>query len=394
MAALCAGGAIVTDAVRDAFLRVRREEFAARMLQDADLELVYSDVSLPIKSDEEGTGLLSCSSQPSLMARMIELLCVRRGDNVLEVGTGSGYNAALLAELVGPEGRVTTLEIDRDLGQRAADPLSRLPNVDAVIADGNLGWPHAAPYDSVILTAGSPQLRTPWFEQLRDDGRLVLPLGLSSDGGIQAIVAFEKRRDCLVSTNVIQGACVPLRTSIPQSQSARPNVLSATARTHGHEVFAIDISGPALEGLTSDELRRLLGNVLRDPSEFEIHPGFIGDMAQVFLTLCRGGDVVEYYRAGDITTSIAILSRPDCGLAVLRAGTATIERYGPGQESVNALQEAVSEWERLQEPTLKDLRIRAHPGDSQLGTSWATERRSGWVLEFDWMPPIAERFHP
>jgi protein-L-isoaspartate(D-aspartate) O-methyltransferase len=115
-------------------------------------------------------------SQPLIVAMMTETLQLNSGDKVLELGTGSGYQAAILAELAG---QVVTVERIPELAERAAALLSALgyDNVRVHVAGETLGWPDDAPYDGIIVTAGAPQVPRPLLEQLAPGGRLVIPVG-------------------------------------------------------------------------------------------------------------------------------------------------------------------------------------------------------------------------
>ncbi len=113
-----AKGVLSSPRVEAAFLAVSREHFLQEVLADGGLEAVYRDEAIVTKRNDQGLPL-SSSSQPSLMAKMLDLLDVQGGDRVLEVGAGTGYNAALLAHLTGPSGRVTSIDIDPDLARRA-----------------------------------------------------------------------------------------------------------------------------------------------------------------------------------------------------------------------------------------------------------------------------------
>jgi protein-L-isoaspartate(D-aspartate) O-methyltransferase len=115
-------------------------------------------------------------SQPSLVARMLELLELRPGDKVLEVGTGSGYQTALLAEL---GMRVYSLEIIAPLARQAAERLAALgyTQVELMVGDGSFGWPEHAPYDAIVVAAAARRVPAPLVEQLADGGRLVIPVG-------------------------------------------------------------------------------------------------------------------------------------------------------------------------------------------------------------------------
>jgi len=129
----------------------------------------YADRPLPI---EEGQTI----SQPFIVALMTQLVAPRPADRVLEVGTGSGYQAAVLAEIVS---EVYTIEIVEPLGRSAARRLDALGyrNVRCKVGDGYAGWPEEAPFDAVLVTAAAPRVPEPLLEQLRAGGRLVAPVG-------------------------------------------------------------------------------------------------------------------------------------------------------------------------------------------------------------------------
>lgn len=141
------------------------------------LRTIYTNQAL-VTRFEEGCPV-SSSSEPAVMAVMLEALAVRPGDRVLEVGAGTGYNAALLGTLAGPEGQVISLDISDPVVEeaRAALETGGFPQVKVHLADGRRGWPPEAPYDRIIVTAAS-RLHRAWTDQLRDGGRLVLPFAL------------------------------------------------------------------------------------------------------------------------------------------------------------------------------------------------------------------------
>jgi protein-L-isoaspartate(D-aspartate) O-methyltransferase len=151
--------------VLEAMARVPREEFVPAEHRD----VAYGDHALPVG---EGQTI----SQPFVVAHMTELLGPRREDRVLEVGTGSGYQAAVLS-LMAHE--VVTVELRPDLAESARDRLARLgyANVRVVVADASLGHPEEAPYDRIIVTAAAPYIDPALEAQLARDGRLVAPVG-------------------------------------------------------------------------------------------------------------------------------------------------------------------------------------------------------------------------
>jgi protein-L-isoaspartate(D-aspartate) O-methyltransferase len=179
-------GRLTSPAVEAAFRAVPRHVF----LPEMTVSQAYQDEAFVIKTGEDGLPV-SSSSQPAIMAIMLEQLGVARGQRVLEIGTGTGYNAALLAHLVGPEGSVVTADIDPDLVARARANLAAAgyPGVTVVCGDGGFGAPEHAPYDRIIVTAGASDLAPPWLAQLGPGGRIALPLSLR---GIQLCIALER----------------------------------------------------------------------------------------------------------------------------------------------------------------------------------------------------------
>jgi protein-L-isoaspartate(D-aspartate) O-methyltransferase len=159
--------------VLDAMAHVPREEF----VRDEDREVAYGDHALPIG---EGQTI----SQPYVVARMTELLDPRPADRVLEVGTGSGYQAAVLGQLAGD---VVSVERHAPLAQAARDRLARLGyrNVRVIHDDASLGYPAKAPYDRILVTAAAPQVDPALVAQLTPAGRIVAPVG---DQDVQELV--------------------------------------------------------------------------------------------------------------------------------------------------------------------------------------------------------------
>ena len=151
--------------VLDAMMRVPREEFVAA----ADRDVAYGDHALAIG---EGQTI----SQPYVVARMTELLATRPEHRVLEVGTGSGYQAAVLGELVR---HVISLERHATLADEARDRLARLgyANARVITGDASLGYAPEAPYDRILITAATPRIDPALMDQLTPDGRIVAPIG-------------------------------------------------------------------------------------------------------------------------------------------------------------------------------------------------------------------------
>jgi protein-L-isoaspartate(D-aspartate) O-methyltransferase len=199
------GGRLRSAAVEEAFRAVPRHLF----LPSVSLAGAYADEAVAVQSVDGVT--TSSASQPSMMAIMLDQLDLRPGHRVLEIGAGTGYNAALMARIVGPTGRVVAVDIDADLVDGAAHHLADagVDAVELVCADGALGYPAAAPYDRIVLTVGSGDVRPEWVAQLVPGGRLLLPLAVR---GTQLSVALDLGPDgVLRSDSVARCAFVRLR---------------------------------------------------------------------------------------------------------------------------------------------------------------------------------------
>jgi protein-L-isoaspartate(D-aspartate) O-methyltransferase len=197
-----------SDVLR-AMRNVPRHLFVPSMQTD----LAYEDHPLPI-------GYGQTISQPYIVAWMTELLDLKEGDKVLEIGTGSGYQAAVLAEL--GYGEVYSIEIIPELAESAAARLKEL-GYDGVYTkqgDGYFGWKECAPYDAIIVTAAPDHLPPPLVEQLTEDGRIVIPIG--PIGFFQTLWKFENENGELVAHNLGGVAFVPLTGEGVETGSGTP----------------------------------------------------------------------------------------------------------------------------------------------------------------------------
>jgi len=181
--------------VLDAFCKIERHKFLPASLWPN----AYSDFPIPIG---EGQTI----SQPYIVALMTECLNLKGEEKVLEIGTGSGYQTAILAELAK---EVYSIERLSSLAKEAESTLNQMgyANTKIKVDDGSLGWPQAAPFDRIIITAATPRIPSPLTEQLKQDGKLVLPLGESLS---QVLTLVEKHDDKLKSIEVCGCVFVPL----------------------------------------------------------------------------------------------------------------------------------------------------------------------------------------
>ena len=171
----------MSPAVRKALGKVERH----RLVPPSEASRAYRNHPLPIGSGQT-------ISQPYIVALSTDLLNPRASDVVLEVGTGSGYQAAVLAEIVA---RVYSIEIIESLGKTAAKRLEELGygNIEVKIGDGYQGWPEKAPFDGIVVTAAAPRVPQALIDQLKPGGRMVSPVG--GDGGTQYLKVLTKRAD-------------------------------------------------------------------------------------------------------------------------------------------------------------------------------------------------------
>jgi len=191
------GRATLSERVLAAMAKVPRHDFVPAGQKAA----AYANRPLPI-------GLGQTISQPFIVALMTDLMEVKPGDRVLEIGTGSGYQAAVLAELAGT---VYTIEIVEPLAREAAGRLKQLGyrNVVAKSGDGYQGWPEHAPFDAIMVTAAPREVPQPLIEQLKPGGRLVVPVGGQATG--QELLLIEKKPDGTVARrNILAVRFVPL----------------------------------------------------------------------------------------------------------------------------------------------------------------------------------------
>ena len=190
-------GYIKDKKVAEALLKVPRDKFVPEELRD----YAYIDTPLNI-------GYGQTISAIHMVAMMCGALDLKEGHKVLEVGTGSGYHAAVVAEIVGKNGQVITIERVPKLAEKAETVLRELgyDNVIVICGDGTLGYEPLAPYDRIYITAAGPDIPKPLIEQLKDGGKIVAPVGQY----IQNLILLEKRGKSLIKKNLGEVAFVPL----------------------------------------------------------------------------------------------------------------------------------------------------------------------------------------
>lgn len=276
---LVARDSIRTPAVEAAFRSVPRHLF----VPDASPDRAYSDEVIVTKIDADTGRPISSSSQPTMMAIMLEQLNLQPGQRVLEIGAGTGFNAALMAHIVGAGGSVTTVDIDDDLVANARANLARAgyPQVRVVQADGMQGYAPDAPYDRIILTVAAGDITPAWSEQLAHDGQILLPLVVLD---YQTAALFERDSDGFRSLSSMPCTFMTLRGEFD------------TGETHHYQrvsehVFAVIDSRVSV---TSETLRALLTGPYTDrPAGVEVN-GWRLQNFRVWLGLHVRGDCAVY----------------------------------------------------------------------------------------------------
>ncbi|RZT87700.1 protein-L-isoaspartate(D-aspartate) O-methyltransferase [Pseudonocardia sediminis] len=353
-------GRVRTPAVRDALASVPRHLF----LPDLTPAEAYADEAVAIKVVDGAT--ISSVSQPSMVAIMLEQLAAAPGHRVLEIGAGAGWNAGLLARIVGPSGAVTTVDIDDDLVRDTVRNLDAagVPGVRAVTADGAAGHPPDAPYDRIELTVGSTDIRPEWVEQLVPGGRLLLPLAVR---GSQLSVAFELTAPGrLDSVSVRSCAFIRLRG---EGADAAPAAVALAGTGWAVQVAECGGPDPAVIG------RALAGpGATADPSP---EPGTVTDVWDGLGLWCALADTAVFRllaieepatesdtgRAmfGSGPNRVAVGVAAGDGVAVLMAEpSGGIATFGPaGGVAAARLVGLVRGWVAAGRPHAADLRIRA-----------------------------------
>lgn len=372
-------GAITNPSVEAAFRAVPRHLF----LPGLPLEQVYADEAIPTKH-QDGVAI-SSSSQPAMMAVMLEQLALEPGHRVLEIGAGTGYNAALMAHIVGEAGHVVTIDIDQDIvdDARAHLDAAGFQQVQVLCADGGFGYAEAGPYDRIILTVGADEITPAWREQLKPDGRLVLPLSLRS---MQKSVAFEPENGHLTSRSIRDCGFIQLR-----GRFAEPDALTSLGPEPGLRLFmsgGTPIPPDTIYEWLTQPSRDLSTDLNVEPREvwgglglwLALHaPGYCAFGTQGEMT-DRGIIPLLFGHSGQWNTSFTNGLLDERGLALLmRPPDATppleklmepvpfalwVRGYGPDETVAARLLEQARAWDAAGRPATNGLRIRAYPAES------------------------------
>ncbi len=351
------GGSVRTPAIRDAFLAIPRETFVPQIVAARGIEAAYADDAL-VTHERDGLPT-SSSSQPTIMALMLEALDVRPGHRVLEIGLGTGYNAAILKTIVGSSGSVTSIDIAPDVVAEAEIALASAGiRVETIIGRGEHGYEPSSPYDRLIVTASADRIPHAWYQQLKPDGILVVPLRF---GAMQLVVVLRPTPTGFVSTQVIPGGFMPMRAGADAPSSSGPNI--AIDVNHGDGTSTSwSVTGGGLAALTPDQRGALIGNLLTTPRRIPAPQYRIRAIIwQAVMTLPADRQIVIYDRVAGTRFGIVNASGA-AALAYIRPATEEIvfddiELYGDAEALGTELRGVADAWEEAGRPELDRLRL-------------------------------------
>ncbi|MET9611772.1 methyltransferase, FxLD system [Kitasatospora indigofera] len=374
--------ALVDEIIKEGRVRTPRIENTMRtvarhlFVPKAPLEQAYANWTVDIKQDTDGTSI-SCASQPGIVGLMLEQLQPQPGNKILELGAGTGYNAALLAHLTGPTGHVTTIDVDTDLVEGARSHLvaAGFDNVTVLQRDGALGHPDGAPYDRIIATVGAHGIPHAWLTQLAPDGLLLVPQRLR--GSVSRSIAYKRRPDGVwASTGSEMNTFMPLRRGIADDER---RIIPVTAsglvrlQTNSEQAVYAQALADVLNQPRTEVWSGVLYRAMESPEWMELFlscslPSGLNQMP--FTSEARGGLLTDdpypsstaAFDGGALTYLARRLSdqRTPKGGKLWEFG---VVGHGPGSDELaNRVAEAMQTWDR--EYRDREARFELHPLDA------------------------------
>jgi len=332
------------------------------------LAALYGDWPL-VLFDEDDSNVLSTISQPSFVLRMLDMLQLQPGQTVFELGAGSGWNAALMGHLVGPEGRVFSLEIVPEVARTAAETVQALglTNVSIVTGDGGDGHPAGAPYDRAIFSAGAYDLSRAFRDQMKEGGLLMAVIKI--EGGGDTLVVLRKTEGHFESVDVMPCGFVQLRGKhqVEGLEPAAPNALPEWAELQEQEVsrtrFWWGGKGPESFAWRTMGIRFFLG--ISEPRFRSFKTEKTPERPQE----------EHYFGLWDPERRSLVLAKDDWLIA-----------YGNAFAREQLLRR-VRQWVDLGMPTAASFKLQVHPHDyraTSCENQWSVKRRESqflWSLE-------------
>ena len=373
-------GVIISEPARQAFEQVPRHLFVPRV----DIAVAYSDQPVFIRWDAQTP--ISSSTQPKMMAIMIEQSGLEPGSRVLEIGAGTGYNAAILAHIVGESGSVVSVDIDQDIVDEATGNLSRTgyDNVKCICGDGFEGFAAGQPYDRIIVTVGAYDISPHWVDQLKDGGIMVVPLWFK---GFSLSVALQKRDGQLGDLSAALCTFIPIRGIWQRTEGYFPignppnDFLEMTIGLEWHDqAYLRDLRRLFAQDVSLREFGRSL--------EGQFHTQNISSGLYMFLTV--EPNVFMLYSSSQNN----LFRGPGYGLVDLDSMSAAVlserhpERvvvYG-NDVAFGQLMKLLDQWDRLGHPSIHDLQISALLAAPKfvLDGHWIIAKRSAYTWVLSW----------
>ena len=373
-------GAITSQPVRRAFEEVPRHLF----VPGVDIATAYSDEPIFIRW-QDGVPT-SSSSQPKMMALMMEHLALHPGSRVLEIGAGTGYNAAILAHVAGEKGSVITMDIDQDIVDEAAENLSRAGygHVQVVCGDGYEGFPEGQPYDGISVTVGAYDVSPHWVDQLKEGGVMVVPLWFR---GFSLSVALEKRDSELRGLSATPCLFIPLRGTGQPTEGFFP--VGDPLDEDLNMSIGLDQDDPVFR----QDLRRLFGQdvTLRDAGrslDGQFHHQDLSSGLVMALTVDPRMFIV--YSASQSSPlrgfGYGLVDWDSMSAAVIcEAEPERVIVYGNGT-AYRELIGRLDQWDHLGRPPVHDLGVRAlfDTPESAPEGHWIINKRSAYTWMLSW----------
>ena len=335
---------------------------------------IYSDAVMR-HVDGAGEPLPSSNSQPSYVLFLLHLLGLQDRQAVLEIGSGSGWLAAIMAQLVGPQGRVTGVELIDELAAQSRGDLDALglPNVDIIAGDGTRGHAARAPYDAAIVTAATWDVPVALLDQVAEGGRLLIPVELRSGDGCDVTV-LRKQGSALLAERSVPGWFVPLRGE-GQDRQALVRIRLPNGEPVGRHALPLGVLGDGRRAPAAALFRAFLGRT---------EPGFVVVASEPDHGWRPGMPVSPF---GMKIRNFGIMA-PDGSTALWRAGE--IISYG-GLSAARRLARAYARWTELGLPGSADVRLEVHRADAAPAATdelWL-ERRGATALAWRLKPTAA-----
>jgi protein-L-isoaspartate(D-aspartate) O-methyltransferase len=349
--AIEAAGTPLTPELAQAFRAVPRHLFVPGVRP----EVVYQDLNIVTQRDKHGMPVVR-STQPSAMASMLAVADVQPGQRILEIGTGTAYNTAILRHLVGENGRVVTMELDDDVAEAARAHLDRagVTRVDVITDDGARGYAAHAPYDRIISTSSVWDIPAAWVNQLAPGGLLVTPL---SFGGIQLGAALVPQpQGALRSVRLFAPAFIPI-----QGEAAGPHRHTQIPGSALHVDF---VESPALDEAQIHALLSEDHEIQQLPLEIETHNLGMFNYYLLFQQP-RGYEVITYF----VEEGMRAFGLELFGWGIMSRTSACLVPYGNDRmvhifgsaDGYLTLAEMARRWSAAGQPGLDDYHLDVTP---------------------------------